>query len=280
MSSQPVELAERWTIVNGLPMFTRINIDAAPRDATPLVHVHGFAISGTYLVPTAVRLAAHYPTYVPDLPGYGRSHKPKRTLTISELADTLKDFLDVVGVEKANLLGNSMGCLISIEFAHKYPERIERAVLVSPAGGPHNQPLARGLPQLALDGLRESPRMFAVAVPDYLRFGAFNTLRLFRAMSQYSTVEEFARLRIPILIVVGVRDPLVSKERMKTAREMRPNTTLVFHDGAAHAVNYSHPEELASIVHAYLEDRPLLADLPSTTGVVVVGSQSEAEAQP
>ncbi|HKG24834.1 MAG TPA: alpha/beta fold hydrolase, partial [Thermomicrobiales bacterium] len=96
MNAETVQLAEHWTIVNGLPMFTRVNVDAAPQGATPLVHVHGFGISGTYLVPTAVRLAANYPTYVPDLPGYGRSHKPKRTLTIPELADALADFLDVV----------------------------------------------------------------------------------------------------------------------------------------------------------------------------------------
>ncbi len=278
MSPQTVELAERWTIVNGLPVFARVNDEAAPRDATPLVHIHGFGISGTYLLPAATRLAAHYPTYVPDLPGYGRSHKPDHTLSISELADALADYLDVVGVQKANLLGNSMGCLIAIEFAHKYPDRVERAILVSPAGGPHNQPLMRGLPQLALDGLRESPRMFTIAVPDYLKFGVFNAFRLFRAMSQYPTVDEFARLRLPMLIVVGVRDPLVSKERMKAANEMRSNITLVFHDGAAHAVNFSHPEALANIVHAYLEDQPLLADLQSTEGITVIDSLTEAAA--
>jgi pimeloyl-ACP methyl ester carboxylesterase len=277
--TQPV-LAGRWFILNGLPMFARVNVDAAPPGAIPVVHVHGFGISGSYLVPTAARLAAHYPTYVPDLPGYGRSHKPGRTLTIPELADALAGFLDLVGVERAVLLGNSMGCLVSIEFAHKYPQRIERAILVSPAGGPHNQPLARGLPQLALDGMRESPRLFAIAVPDYLRFGVLNAFRLFHAMSRYPTVDEFVRLTLPILIVVGVRDPLVSKERMKLALELRPNIRLVFYDGAAHAINYSHPVALASIVHAYLEDRPLLGEPTSTEGVVVVGAARLADAQP
>jgi len=280
MTLKLAELAESWTIVNGLPMFARVNTDAAPPGATPIVHLHGFGISGTYLVPTAVRLAPFFPTYVPDLPGYGRSHKPKRTLTITQLADALADYLDVVGVHKAHLLGNSMGCLVAVEFAHKYPERIERAILVSPAGGPHNQPLVQGLGQLAIDGLRESPRMFATAVPDYLRFGMVNALRLFHAMSQYPTVDEFVRLRIPILIFVGVRDPLVSKERMKAANELRPNVTLVFHDGAAHAINYSHPDALASIVHAYLDDRPLMTDMPSSQGVVVIESQGEAVTQP
>jgi pimeloyl-ACP methyl ester carboxylesterase len=279
VKTEPV-LAERWFIVNGLPLFARVNVDAAPPDAIPLIHLHGFGISGSYLVPTAARLAAYYPTYVPDLPGYGRSHKPGRTLTIPELADALADFLDIVGVEKAVLLGNSMGCLITIEFAHKYPERIERAILVSPAGGPHNQPLARALPQLALDSFREPPRMYVVAVPDYLRFGLLNALRLFHAMTQYPTIERFVHLAVPTLIVAGVRDPLVSKERIKRVLDLHANITLVIHDGAAHAINYSHPVALASLVRAFLEDRPLLDDPASTPDVVVVGSTSPPDAQP
>ena len=45
-----------------------------------------------------------------------------------------------------------MGCPVIVELAHRYPERIERAVLVSPAGGLHNQPLRRAMGQLAKDG--------------------------------------------------------------------------------------------------------------------------------
>ncbi|HEY7034383.1 MAG TPA: alpha/beta hydrolase [Thermomicrobiales bacterium] len=279
MKTQPV-LAKRWMILNDLPMSYRVNVDAAPPGATPLVHIHGFAISGSYLVPTAAQLAVHYPTYVPDLPGYGRSHKPGRTLTIPELADALADFLDAVGVEKAVLLGNSMGCLITIEFAHKYPERIERAVLVSPAGGPHNQPLARALPQLALDSVREPPRMYITAVPDYLRFGVLNTLRLFRAMTRFPTIDRFVHLTVPTLIVVGVRDPLVSHDRIRGAANLPKNITMVLHNGAAHAINYSHPVELASVVHAFLEDRPLLEDLPATGDVVIVHAGETKDGQP
>ena len=212
MTDSAAKLTERWSIVDGLPLFARVSTEAAPAGALPLVHVHGFGISGRYLVPTAELLAPHYPTYVPDLPGYGRSHKPKRTLTIPELADALVAFMDAVGVAKANFLGNSMGCLIIIELAHKYPERIDRAILVSPAGGPHNQPIYRGVPQLALDGLRETPRMLPVAVPDYIRFGPISSLRLFHAMVHYPTIERALALDLPILAVVGVRDPLVSKE--------------------------------------------------------------------
>src|SRR5215217_150543 len=171
MAVGSVELTERWAIVDGLPLFSRIAVGAAPAGSMPLIHVHGFGISGSYLLPTARLLAPDYPSYVPDLPGYGRSHKPKKTLSIPELGHAMASYMDEMGIEKANFIGNSMGCLIIVEFAHAYPERIGKAILVSPAGGPHNQPIFRGLPQLARDSFREPIRMYQVAVPDYLHFG-------------------------------------------------------------------------------------------------------------
>lgn len=71
---------------------------------------------------------------VPDLPGFGRSINPDHALSIPEFADSAAAFLDEVGVERATIIGNSLGCAILASFAHRHPDRIERAVLVSPAG--------------------------------------------------------------------------------------------------------------------------------------------------
>ena len=120
---------------------------------------------------------------VPDLPGYGRSERRDHVLDIPALAEALMAVLDALDIDKAVLVGNSMGCPIGLEVAHAAPERVHRLVLVSPAGGVHNQPLVRALGQLARDGIRESPRMFPVAVPDYVRFGPLNGLRLFRELT-------------------------------------------------------------------------------------------------
>ncbi|GAA3349298.1 hypothetical protein GCM10020358_70890 [Amorphoplanes nipponensis] len=57
----------------------------------PIVHVHGFAVSGSCLLPTARALAHRATTLVPDLPGYGRSPSWGRTLGIPELAGALLD---------------------------------------------------------------------------------------------------------------------------------------------------------------------------------------------
>ena len=107
----------------------------------PIVHVHGFAISGAYLMPTARRLVHDGVNMVPDLPGDGRSHRRDHTLDIPELAEAVLALLDALHLDKVVLLGNSMGCPVSLEVAHAAPDRVDRLVLVSPAGGIHNQPL-------------------------------------------------------------------------------------------------------------------------------------------
>ncbi len=276
MAAGTVEFAENWTIVNGLPVFSRIAVDAAPAGATPLIHVHGFGISGSYLLPTARLLANDYPTYVPDLPGYGRSLKPKKTLSIPELGHAMAAYMDAMGIEKANFIGNSMGCLIIIEFAHAYPDRIGKVILVSPAGGPHNQPIYRGLPQLVRDSVREPIRMYQVAIPDYLKFGLLNCLRLFHAMVHFPTIERLTELNIPALIVVGVNDPLISKERMKTALEVLPNLAMVFHTSAAHALNYSRPGALASVARDFIEGQPIDIERAGNE-IEVIGVASQVE---
>ena len=100
-----------------------------------MLHLHGFGMSGAYLVPTAERLAAEFHTYVPDLPGFGRSGNTLRPFDVTDLAHAAAEFLDDRSVDTATLVGNSMGCAVITEFAHLYPERLERAVLVAPAGG-------------------------------------------------------------------------------------------------------------------------------------------------
>ncbi len=222
----------------------------------PVVHIHGFAISGEYLMPTARVLARRRVNVVPDLPGYGRSERRDHVLSIPALAEALLTVLDTLDIDKAVLLGNSMGCPVALEVAHAAPERVHRLVLVSPAGGVQNQPLVRGIGQLMKDVFRESPRMFPVALPDYVRFGPVNGLRLFHELTSYPSLERLLHTPAPTLVVLGRRDPLIpSAARVREIARLSPESLVVaLVDGAAHAVNFSHPTELAWTVDAWLDD--------------------------
>ena len=252
--------SERRVRVGSRDLFYRAS--TGPTDAVPIVHLHGFGISGSYLMPTARRLARHAVNIVPDLPGYGRSPRRDHTLDIPELAEAVLGLLDALAVDKVVLLGNSMGCPISLEVAHAAPERVERMVLVSPAGGVQNQPLGRAMVQLAQDGLRESPRMARVAVPDYLGFGPLNALRLFHQLTVFPSLERLVHTPVPTLAVLGSRDPLMpGPARVIEVVRMSPeHVSAVVIRGAAHAINFSHPGELANVVTAWLQDREIVDD--------------------
>lgn len=258
-------LAERWTTVDGIDVFYRESQN--PPDAPVMMHVHGFGLSGRYLLPTAERLGDEFHTLVPDLPGFGRSGKAKNALDVPDLAHAAARFLDERGIDKVTLVGNSMGCPVICEFAYHYPERLERAILVSPAGGLHNQPLGRAVGQLSRDGTREPARMIGVATPDYVRFGVPSTFRMFHALTQYPSLERLLELHIPTLVVVGDRDPLLPPpHRVKEiAEETDSHVLLVGIDGAAHAINFSHPGELSHLIRQFMADRPITDD-PDSPG--------------
>jgi len=258
-------LAERWTTVDDIDVFYRES--PVPPNARVMMHLHGFGLSGRYLLPTAERLRDEFHTFVPDLPGFGRSGKVPDSLDVPDLAHAAARFLDDRGVETVTLVGNSMGCPVILEFAHHHPERLERAILVSPAGGVHNQPLRRAIGQLARDGGREPPRMARVATPDYLRFGVPSTFKMFRALTQYPSLERLLELRIPTLVVIGDRDPLLpGAARVKEVAGRTDNHVLVVMiEGAAHAINFSHPGELAHLIRLFMADQPIVDD-PDSPG--------------
>ncbi len=267
-------LVPGWVIVDGLPVYHRVCVDAGT-GADAIVHVHGFGISGTYLEPTAARLAPRHRTFVPDLPGMGRSIRPDQPLDVSGLARALVSYCDTVGVERATFVGNSLGCPIIIEVATKFPDRIERAVLVSPAGGPNNQPLGRALWQMAADSVREPVSMVPIAVRDYLRFGVYRSWSLFKAMTRYPTLERVRNLLVPTLVIAGDRDPLVRIDRAHVFAGL-PHIDVVQVPGA-HALNYSSPELIAALIEAHLAGQPLTTLTGPTRGVERVEIQVPTE---
>jgi pimeloyl-ACP methyl ester carboxylesterase len=246
-------LRSGWMIIDGEPLHHRVG--GLDTGGSAMVHVHGFGISGTYLEPTAAVLARRHPTFVPDLPGSGLSRRPRQPLDIPGMARTLVAYLDDVGLADATFVGNSLGCVVLVELAASYPDRITSAVLVSPAGGPNNLPMTRALWQMTRDAVQEPPSLWPIATRDYLRFGVARSWSLFRAMTAYPTLERLRLLDIPTLVVGGSRDPLVDFERVSVFSGL-PHVDAVRIPGP-HALNYSRPDAIADLVEAHLDGRDL-----------------------
>lgn len=124
--------------------------------ATPAVLLHGYGAGlGFYYrnFPTIGSWVASRgaPVYAIDWLGMGRSSRPtfkiraRKDDTVARVTETedffvnsLEEWRQQMGLEKMTLVGHSLGGYLSTVYALRYPERVERLVLLSPAGVPHN----------------------------------------------------------------------------------------------------------------------------------------------
>ncbi|HEU5440735.1 MAG TPA: alpha/beta hydrolase [Ktedonobacterales bacterium] len=246
-------LAEVWTTVAGRRIFARINAQAAPPEQPPIVLVHGLGVSGRYLVPTARLLAAHYPVYLPDLPGFGRSAKAGGYHGIQELADLLLAWMDTWQLDRAVLLGNSLGCQIIAHAAARHPERIAAAILTNPTVDPASLPTARILTRFLRAIPHEPLSLAAIVACDYLTAGPLRMARSGVSMLRDRVQTRLPQMPMPTLVVRGEHDSIVSRAWAQEVTSLLPNGRLVELPGGCHGICYDAAPQLAATVCAFLE---------------------------
>jgi pimeloyl-ACP methyl ester carboxylesterase len=100
-------------------------------EGEPLILIHGYGAAIWVWEKQIEILSRHYRVYALDLIGHGFSDRPKMAYTPEAYIHFLKDFMDGVGIERATLIGNSMGGGIAWAIAALFPERVERLILIN-----------------------------------------------------------------------------------------------------------------------------------------------------
>lgn len=110
-------------------------LTCGPEDGTPVVLIHGATDSRLSWAQVAPALAAQgFRVYVPELRGHGKTDKPADAdgmYTVAEHTADILSFLDKAGVESANIVGHSLGSLISQELAEAAPEKVRTITLIA-----------------------------------------------------------------------------------------------------------------------------------------------------
>jgi pimeloyl-ACP methyl ester carboxylesterase len=228
-----------------------------PGDRRAIVLVHGLGVSGTYMLPTAQRLAADHDVYVPDLPGYGKSERPSHTLYLPELADALAAWVRAAGPPQATYLGNSLGCQTILNLALRHPDLIDRAVLVGPTGDTQALTLLQHISRGLLDLVCEPISLYGILVRDYWTLGPIRTLLTLRSALEDRLEAKLPHVPIRTLIVRGARDPIATQDWVDHMRRVMPRAEVVVLPHAPHAANYAAPGALADVVRHFLSGRPL-----------------------
>jgi pimeloyl-ACP methyl ester carboxylesterase len=237
-----------------------------------VVLLHGLGGNSSNWAFNFAALSQKFRVIAPDQIGFGRSDKPLINYRVGTYADFLDKFLDELKVERASLVGNSMGGWVAALYAVKYPKRVERVVLVDAAGfaPPKDYDLS------ALSGLNPSTREQARYLAGLVFFNPlFKTeaavdATLTARMSAgdgytiQSLVESIYRnedmldgklagLKQPVLLIWGKEDGLTpfAREGEKFRREL-PSAQFVVFDGCGHVPQVEKAAEFNAAVLKFL----------------------------
>ena len=244
-------LRSTWHTVDGLRIHTRVSAQPVPGRAWSVVLLHGLVASSTYMVPAAMGLAPHFRVYAPDLPGFGRSQKPRRPLDVAGLADSLAAWMDAADLAAPAIVANSSGCQFAVDFASRYPERAGPLVLLGPTLPPRGRAPSRMMRWLE-DGVHEPPSLGVIMAQDYRTFGLRRALRSLRSAREDAPQLKLPQVRTPVLVVRGQKDRVISRAQAEELVRALPHGRLEEVPGARHTLNFNSPEAVVKLIRRYL----------------------------
>src|SRR4029077_18026429 len=110
----------------------------------PVVLIHGMLNSSSHWRSVALNLAGQYTVSAPDLLGHGGAAAPRGDYSLGAHAASIRDLLAAIGVERATIVGHSLGGGVAMQFFYQFPQRTERLGLISSGGlGDDVSPLLR-----------------------------------------------------------------------------------------------------------------------------------------
>lgn len=224
-------------------------------EGEPVILVHGLSGSLRWWVRNVQALAQDHRVYLVDLPGFGTMRRMRTRFALVNVAQWLLAWMDAVGIQKAHLVGHSMGGYICIWIAAHRPEVVSRMVLISPAvlsrirhvfG--YTLPLLHAIRYLTIS-------FFFILAYDALRAGPLTLLRAAQDLLSQDTQEDIKKVAVPTLLVWGENDTLVPSSVGHLLQAQIPHSQLLILHRAGHVSMYDQPQKFNSAVEAFLNEQ-------------------------
>jgi pimeloyl-ACP methyl ester carboxylesterase len=254
----------------------------------PVVLIHGMVNSSRHWEAVALRLSDRHTVIAPDLIGHGDSPTPRGDYSLGAHAASIRDLLATIGIDRATIVGHSLGGGVAMQYFWQFPQRTERLVLVSSGGlGPQVSPMLRSAalpgasallwavahPRLvaaladggrALQARGSRSGVYALAIARALRPlsgpGAREAfLQTLRSVidvrgQRVSALDRFHLLEgMPTLIVWGERDNTIPLAHGREAAARVPGIRFETLPRAAHFPHLEDAEGLAAVLRDFLE---------------------------
>lgn len=247
-------------------------------DAPPLVLLHAAMATATVWRPNVATLSEHFRVYAVDIVGQGGKSVASRMIESQrDYADWLNDLFDGLGIARASVVGNSYGGFIALNQEALAPERIDRVVLISPAGGfvsimpVFRSMMYQGL-KSALLGVfgadRPAPDFLAAIAgqagfnpedEDWLALGRQlmdGSKRINMIMPAVLSDAELGAIQAPTLLLIAEHEILYEPQStLRTAMTRMPGLEGEIMPGAHHLAAMSQPDAVNARIVDFLTSR-------------------------
>lgn len=261
----------------------------------PLIFIHGVGMGKEVWAPQIAAFSSQYQVIVYDMLGHGDSKLPPEGVTLQMYAQQLVDLLDHLKIKAANIVGHSMGALIALEFAIRYPERTTRVAALN-AVYSRTAEQRKAVMQRA-DALRDigiaatidstMERWFGNPVPAartdvaelvHTLLQSINTLGYARtydlfASSDHIHVQSLPGLKAPALFMTGEFDLNSSPEMSAAMAQATPGAQLVIIPGERHMMSLTAPAEVNRQLSMFINTA-----IPSKNTTLHIASSKETNA--
>jgi pimeloyl-ACP methyl ester carboxylesterase len=257
-------------------------------EGTAIVLLHGITGSSRTWEDVIPRLAERHTVIAPDLLGHGESAKPRGDYSLGAYASGVRDLLIALGIEKATVVGHSLGGGVAMQFSYQFPDRVDRLVLVSSGGlGEEVHLLLRAatlpaaeyvLPLLCAQPLRDAgagvARLLGRAglrpgsdleemARGFASLGDLEARQAFvhtvRAIMDIGGQRVSARDRlylaasVPTLLIWGEHDRMIPVAHGRAAHEAMPGSRCIVYERAGHFPHRDHPWRFAGDLLEFIE---------------------------
>ena len=278
-------MTEQYADVNGVKLCYEVF-----GEGYPLFLIHGFgAKKDSWIAQTPV-LSKHFKVITLDNRGAGKSDRPDSEYTMEVFADDINGLMEHLGIEKANIAGWSLGGMIVQNFILKYPERVNKLILINTNYGFPDEDgpeVYKNMRLSELESKKEDPvkawwssarsgfyikfRKQLEADPSKKWYGLWSAEELIEtstidsptekdinmqagALKTHDTFERLSTIQNQTLILAASHDRLMSKITMEEMHEKIPNSTLVFIDKAGHRSPLEKAPEVNQKIIDFLKD--------------------------
>jgi len=223
-------------------------------------------------------MSKNFKTIIFDNRGVGRTDKPDIEYSVEMFADDTIGLMDVLDIDRANVLGYSMGGMIAQEIVLKYPERIEKLVLCATSCGGAKKVLpspevierlmkgAEGMTpeegaeqtiQLTFteEFIKNNPDVIERECQAILKNSTpdFSFQRQVDAISKFNAGRRLKKVNTPTLILQGKKDVLIPPKNAEILAKLIPESRISYIDDSGHAMFSQNPELVIKILLEFLK---------------------------